>query len=86
MGLNIPGNNLFCASRIDRHRAGLLARNMNIWMLPGFKYIDLVAVLINYNEDEAERRLVVCSANLSYCSEDPLQTRDSEEPYFCFII
>ena len=39
----------------------------------------LVAILINYDEDEAERRLVVCSAYLTYDSEEPLQTSNSEE-------
>jgi len=33
--------------------------------------MDLVAVLLNYNEGEAERRLVVCSAYLPNDSEDP---------------
>jgi len=31
-------------------------------MLPGFSCRGMVAVLIKYNEDGAERRLVVCSA------------------------
>jgi hypothetical protein len=48
---------------------------MNIWMLPGVSYRDLVAVLINYNEDEAERRLVVCSAYLFYDYKNPPQQR-----------
>ena len=46
MGLNIPGYTLFCAGGIDRSRACILARNMNIWMLPGFSSRDLVAVQI----------------------------------------
>ena len=33
--LNIPGYTLFCGGGIDRPRACMLARNMNIWMLPG---------------------------------------------------
>jgi hypothetical protein len=36
MGLNIPGYTLFYASRIDRPRKCILARNMNTWMLLGF--------------------------------------------------
>jgi len=61
-GLNIPGYSyvLFCLSGIYRPRACILARNMNIWRLPGFSSSDLVAILINYNEGEAERRF--CSA------------------------
>ena len=35
MGLNIPGYTLFYASRIDRPRECILARNMNTWMLLG---------------------------------------------------
>jgi hypothetical protein len=37
----------------------------------GFFCRDLVAVLINYNEGEAERWFIVCSAHLPYYSEDP---------------
>jgi hypothetical protein len=40
-------------------------------MLPAFSCRNLVVVLIKYNEDEAERRLVVCSAYLPYDCEDP---------------
>jgi len=40
-------------------------------MLPGFSCSYLVAVLIKYNEDGAERRLVVCSAYLLDDFEDP---------------
>ena len=32
--------------------------------------MDLIADLLNYNEGEAERCLVVCSAYLPYASED----------------
>jgi hypothetical protein len=45
-------------------------------MLTGFSSRDLVAGLTNYNEEEVERRLVVCSAYLPYDSEDPLQLRN----------
>jgi hypothetical protein len=64
MNLNIPGYTLLCGSGIDRPRAYTNARNMNMntWMLPGFSSRDLVTVLRNYNEGEAERLLVVCSA------------------------
>jgi hypothetical protein len=75
MGLNIPGYTLLSAGGIDRLRARILARNVNIWMLPGVSYRDLVAVLINYNEDEAERWLVVCSAYLFYDSKNPVRQR-----------
>jgi hypothetical protein len=40
---------------------------------------DLVAVLVKYNKDGAERRLVVCSAYLPYDSEDPPPSRELEE-------
>jgi hypothetical protein len=36
MGLNIPGYTLFCGSETDRPRTCILAKNRNIWMLPGF--------------------------------------------------
>jgi hypothetical protein len=39
-------------------------RNETAWMLPGFSCRELVAVLIRYNKEGAERRLVVCSAYL----------------------
>jgi hypothetical protein len=71
LGLNIPGYTVFCASGTDRPTACIPARKMNIWMLPGFSCRDLVASLINYNEGEEERRLVVCSAYLPYDSKDP---------------
>jgi hypothetical protein len=63
----------------DRPRACILVRNMNIWVLLGFSCRDLVAVLVKYNEDGAERRLVVCSTYLSYDSEDPPPSREMEE-------
>ena len=61
-GLNIPGYTLFSAGGIGRPWACILTRNETASMLPGFSCRDLVAVLINYNEDGAERLLVVCSA------------------------
>jgi hypothetical protein len=48
-------------------------------MLPEFSCRDLVAVLIKYNEEGAERRLVVCSAYLPYDSEDPPPSKELEE-------
>ena len=79
MGLNIPGYTLFCMSGIDRPRACILLKNMNIWMLPGFSCRYLVVFPINYNDGEAERHLVVCSAYLPYDSEHPPLLRESEE-------
>ena len=58
-GLNIPGYTLYSVRGKDRPRACILGRDMNIWELPGFYFRDLVAVLVTYNEDGAERRLVV---------------------------
>jgi hypothetical protein len=55
MGLNVLGYTLFCRGGIDRPRACILDRNMNIWMLPGFSSRDLVAVQIKYYEGETER-------------------------------
>jgi len=48
-------------------------------MLPGFSCWVLVAVLINCNEDGAERGLVICSAYLPYNSEDPPPSKELEE-------
>jgi len=48
-------------------------------VLPGFSCRDLVAILVKYIEDGAERRLVVCSAYLPYDSEDPPPSREIEE-------
>jgi hypothetical protein len=71
MGLSILCFTLFFVSGIDRlEHASLL------W---GFSCRDLVAVQINYNEGESERRLVVCSAYLPCDSEDPPLTREFEE-------
>jgi len=50
-GLNIPGYTLFSLNGIDRPRACILTRNETAWMLPGFSFRDLVAVLIKYNEE-----------------------------------
>jgi len=74
-GLNIPGCTLYSAGGKGRTRACILVRNMNIWVLPGFSCRDLVAVLVKYNEDGAERWLIVCSAYLPYDSEDPPPSR-----------
>ena len=52
---------------------------MNAWVLPGFSCRDLVAILVKYIEDGAERRLVVCSAYLNYDSEDPPPSRGLAE-------
>ena len=57
-GLNIPGYILFSVRGIDRPRACILTRNKAAWMLPGFSCRDLMAVLIKYNEEGAERCLV----------------------------
>jgi len=38
-----------------------------------------VAVLINYSEEGVERSLVVCSAYLSYDSEDPPPSTEVED-------
>jgi hypothetical protein len=48
-------------------------------MLPGFSSTDLVAVLIKYKEEGAERRLVVCSAYLPHDSEDPPPSKELED-------
>ena len=49
-------------------------------MLPAFSCRDLVAVLIKYNGEGVERRLVVCSAYLPYDSEDPPPSKELEDP------
>jgi len=51
-------------------------------MLPGFSGRDLVAVLKNYNDDGAERLLVVCSDYLPCDSEDPPLSKEFEELVF----
>jgi hypothetical protein len=75
-GLNIPGYTLFSTGGIDGPRAGILTTNKATWMLPGFYCKALVAVLIKYNEDGAERRLVFCSAYLPYNSKDHPRQRN----------
>jgi hypothetical protein len=78
-GMSIPGYTLYSAGGKDRPRACILARNMDIWMLPGFSCRDVMAVLVKYNEEGVERRMVVCSAYLPYDSEDPPPSRELEE-------
>jgi hypothetical protein len=78
-GLNIPGYLLFSVNGADRPRACILTRIETAWMLPGFSCGDLVAVLINYNEEGVERRLVICSAYLPYDSEDPPLSKEFED-------
>ena len=53
--LNIPGYTLYSARGKDRPRACILGRDMNIWELPGFSCRDLIAALVRYEEDGAER-------------------------------
>ena len=65
-GLGIPGYTLYSVRGKDRFRACIFARNMNIWELPGFSCRDVVAVLVKYDVDGAEMRLVLCSAYLPY--------------------
>jgi hypothetical protein len=79
MGLNIPGYALFCGSGTDRPRTCILAKNRNIWMLPGFSFRDLVAVQIKYDEGEEKRSVVVCSVYLPFDYEDLPPTREFEE-------
>jgi hypothetical protein len=78
-GLNIPGYTLFSAQGTERTRACILTKDKTDWMLPGFSCRDLVAVLIKYNEEGAERRLVVCSAYLPYDSEEPPPSKEFED-------
>jgi len=51
MGLNTPQYTLYSVGGTDRSRAFILARNMTMWMLPGFSCRDLVAVLAKYIAD-----------------------------------
>ena len=92
-GLNIPSYTLFSVNGIDRPRACILTRNERAWMLPGSSCSDLVAVLIKYNEEGVERRLVVCSAYLPYDSKDPPPSKEFENPVhycekenLCFVV
>ena len=78
-GLSIPGYTLFSASGMDRSCACILMRNEMAWLLPGFSCRDLIALLIQCNEEGAERSLVVCSAYLPYDSEDPPPSKELEE-------
>jgi hypothetical protein len=78
-GLNIPGYTLYSVRGKDRPTACILGRDMNIWELLGFSFRNLVEVLVRYNKDGAERRLVVCSAYLPYNSEDPPLSRGLDE-------
>jgi hypothetical protein len=78
-GFNLPGYSLFSVNGADKPRACILTRIKTVWMLPGFSCRDLVAVLINYNEEGVERRLVVCSAYLPYDSEDPPPSKEFED-------
>jgi len=77
--LNIPGHTLYSARGKERPRACILSRNLDAWELPGFSCRDLIAILIKYIEDGAERRLVACSAYLPYDSEDFHTSRELEE-------
>jgi hypothetical protein len=52
---------------------------MSLWVLPDFFCRDLVAVLVKYCEEWAERKIVVCSAYLPYDSEDPPPTKELED-------
>jgi hypothetical protein len=54
-GLSIPRNTLYPAGGKEKPRACILARNMDIWMLPGFSCRDLVEVLVKYKEEGVER-------------------------------
>ena len=77
-GLNIPGYTLYHMGGEERSRACILASYMNLWVLSEFSCRDLVAVLVKYNEEGAERRIVVCSY-LPYDSEDPPPSRELED-------
>jgi hypothetical protein len=45
-GLNIPGYTLYSAGGTERTRACILVVSMTSWMLPGFSWRNLVAVLV----------------------------------------
>jgi hypothetical protein len=79
MALNIAGYTLFSATRRERPRPSILTKDKTAWMLPGFSCRDLVAVLIRYNEEGVERRLVVCSAYPPYDSEEPPPSKEFED-------
>jgi hypothetical protein len=78
-GLNISGYSLFSVNEIDKPRASILMRNETAWTLSGFFCSDLVTVLIKYNEEGVERRLVVSSEYLSYESEDTPPSKELED-------
>jgi hypothetical protein len=78
-GLNFPGHTLFSAKGTERPQACILTKDKTAWMLLGFSCRNLVAVLIRYNEEGAERRLVVCSAYLPYDSEEPPPSKEFED-------
>jgi hypothetical protein len=78
-GLNIPGYTLFSAKGTEKPRACIRTKDKTAWMLPGFSCRDLIAVLIRYNEEGAERRLVVCCAYLPYDSEEPPPSKELED-------
>jgi hypothetical protein len=69
--LNIPGYRLYSARGKNRPRACILGRDMDIRELPDLSSRDLAAVLVKYQEDGVDRRLVVCSAYLPYYFEEP---------------
>jgi hypothetical protein len=77
--LNIPGYTLYSVGGKERPRACIVERNMNAWVLPGFSCRDLVAVLVKYTEDGAERRLVVSSAYLPFDSKEPPPSKELVE-------
>jgi hypothetical protein len=78
-GLNIPGYTPYHMGGEERSRACIIATYMNLWVLPEFSCRDLVAVLVKYNGEGAERRIVVCSSYLPYDSEDPPPSRELED-------
>jgi len=78
-GPKIPGHPLFSTRGIDRSKSCILKRIKTTWMLPGLSCRDLVAILIKYNEDGAERWLDVCCAYLPYYSKDPPTSKEFKE-------
>jgi hypothetical protein len=64
--LKIPGYALYSAGGTDKPKASILVWDMTTWTLPGFSSRELVAVLVKYSEDGADRRLVVCYTYLPY--------------------
>jgi hypothetical protein len=83
-GLNISGYTLYSAGGTDRPTACILVGSMISWMMPGFSCKDLVAVLVKYIEDGAERWVAVCSTYLPYDSEDPTPIKVRKElTWYC---